>query len=128
MVKPISTGVKTMRERNANTLTPKQSYFCRCVAGGLTLSDAYREAYDTQNMKVSTVHREAHALMAHPKITARVEWLQRQKDRALIAASISDRERILGKLRHLIDTPEGGAAKRTGNGLTTVSVVRPARH
>jgi Asp/Glu/hydantoin racemase len=76
----------------------------------MTLSDAYREAYSTENMKPSTVNREAHGLMATPKITARVERLQRQKDRAIVAASLSDRERVLTKLRGLMDTEEGGAA------------------
>ena len=67
------------------------------------MSDAYREAYSTGRMKPATVNREAHALMANPKITARVERLQRQKDRAVIAASLSVRKRVLDKLLHLMD-------------------------
>jgi hypothetical protein len=61
-------------------------------------------------MKPSTVNREAHALMALPKITTRVGRLQRQKERAIVAASLSDRERVLSKLRDLMDTEEGGSA------------------
>jgi len=93
-----------------NDLTPKQQHFCRAVASGCTLSDGYREAYNAGNMKPATVNREAHALMADPKITARVERLQRQKDRAVIASSLSDRERVLTKLRDMLDTTEGGPA------------------
>jgi len=74
------------------------------------MSDAYREAYNTSNMKPATVNREAHTLMATPKITARVERLQRQKDRAVVASSLSDRERVLDKLRTMLDTTEGGPA------------------
>ena len=92
---------------NKKSLTPKQSTFCRHVATGMTMSDAYREAYDAGNMKPATVNREAHALMATPKITARVERLQGQKDRAIVAASLSDREKVLTKLRTLVDSAEG---------------------
>jgi Asp/Glu/hydantoin racemase len=89
-------------------LTPKQQHFCRAVVSGCTMSDAYREAYNTGNMKPASVNREAHALMADPKITARVRRLQQQKDRAVVAASLSDRERVLDKLRAMLDTTEGG--------------------
>ena len=84
-------------------LTPKQQHFCRAVVSGCTMSDAYREAYNTSNMKPATVHREAHTLMSHPKVTTRVEALQRARDRAVIASSLSDRERVLEQLRHFAD-------------------------
>ena len=67
------------------------------------MSDAYREAYNTSNMKPATVHREAHTLMSHPKIATRVEALQRAKDRAVVASSLSDREQVLEMLRHFMN-------------------------
>ena len=45
--------------------------------------------------------------MSIPKITTKVEALQRAKDRAVVASSLSDRERLLNKLRTLLDNPEG---------------------
>ena len=84
-------------------LTPKQLHFCRAVASGCTLSDAYREAYNAASMKPSTVNREAHALMADPKITARVQHLQRWKERTLVATALTDREKVLAKLRDMLD-------------------------
>ncbi len=75
---------------------------------GCTMSDAYREAYNTSNMKPATVNREAHSLMADPKIATRVERLQRQNDRAVVASSLSDREKVLNKLRHFMDHAEPG--------------------
>ena len=92
-------------------LTPKQTHFCRAVASGCTMSDAYREAYSTLRMKPATVNREAHALMANPKITARVEVLQRAKDRAVIASTLSDKERVLRKLRTVMDSDENVTAQ-----------------
>jgi hypothetical protein len=87
-------------------LTPKQQNFCRAIASGCTMSDAYREAYNTRKMKPATVNREAHTLMSRPKITTRVEALQRAKDRAVVASAISDRERVLDKLRYFLDHAE----------------------
>ena len=95
---------------NQTALAPKQPHFCRAVISGCTMSDAYREAYNTSNMKPATVNREAHTLMATPKIATRVEALQRAKDRAVIASSLSDRERVLTKLRDMMETTEGGPA------------------
>ena len=80
-------------------LTPKQQHFCRAIASGCTMSDAYREAYSTSRMKPATINREAHTLMANPKITARVETLQRAKERAVIVSTLSDRELVLTELR-----------------------------
>ncbi len=71
-----------------NDLTPKQQHFCRAGASDCTMSDAYREAYSAASMKPATINREAHTLMATPKITTRVEALQRAKDRAFVAASL----------------------------------------
>ncbi len=76
------------------------------------MSDAYREAYSTSRMKPATINREAHALMANPKVTARVETLQRAKDRAVVASVVSDRERVLAKLRALLDNPDGTSAEQ----------------
>ena len=67
------------------------------------MSDAYREAYNTSSMKPAAVHVEASRLMANPKITLRCEALQSAKDRAVVASSLSDRERVLEQLRHFMD-------------------------
>ena len=65
-------------------------------------------------MKPASIHREASLLMANPKITQRCETLQRQKDRAVIAASLSVRERVLDKLLHFMDhaVPSDGSKIR----------------
>ena len=99
-----------MANRMTN-LTPKQLHFCRCVVSGCTMSDAYREAYNTSKMKPATVNREAHTLMTDPKIATRVERLQRAKDRAVVASSLSDRERVLNVLRDLLENATGAAGE-----------------
>lgn len=44
--------------------------------------------------------------MSHPKIATRVEALQRAKDRAVVASSLSDRERVLTMLREFAETAQ----------------------
>lgn len=85
-------------------LTPKQHQFCRAIVSGCSLSDSYRQAYCTSNMKPATVNREASVLMSNRKITARVEQLNKEKDRALVSCAVSDRDRVLNKLRDLMDS------------------------
>ncbi len=80
---------------------------------GLNKATIEKISLHRQEVEAATVNREAHTLMANPKITTRVERLQRQKDRAMIAASLSDRERVLTKLRDLIDNAQGTTAEAT---------------
>jgi len=76
--------------KKGTALTPKQRHFCRAVAAGSTLSGAYTEAYSTSRMNKTTIGREATRLMSNPLITTHVETLNRAKDRAVIASSLSD--------------------------------------
>ncbi len=62
------------------TLTAKQEKFCQGVAKGLTYSDAYREAYDAENMKAEVIQNKASDLMKRDDIRVRVDEL---KERAL---------------------------------------------
>ena len=58
-----------------NTLTSKQEHFAQLVSEGKTLTDAYRSAYDADNMKASSVWVEACKLNSHPNVALRVEAL-----------------------------------------------------
>ena len=92
----------------ATKLTPKQLHFSRCVASGSTYSDAYREAYDVKpETKAGSIQTEASKLMSNPDIAQRVEVLIAARERAIQASGLSDREKVLGKLRTWMDTAEG---------------------
>lgn len=91
----------------SKTLTPKQRTFAQHVASGkMSLSDAYRAAYNAAKMSGPAIRNEASKLMTHPDVAMMVEGLQRQKERAVIAVAISDRERVLTMLRELLDTAQ----------------------
>ena len=46
--------------------------------------------------------------MAKDKVRARVDALVRQREREMLATALSDRERVLDKLRHFIDHAKPG--------------------
>ena len=50
--------------------------------------------------------------MARADIRARVDALVAQRERSILASSLSDRERVLSKLRHWMDTAEAGDSNR----------------
>lgn len=90
-------------------LTPKQLHFARCVASGMTQAAAYREAFDCQAGSLSKTQQEAASrLMVKDKVRARVDTLVRQRERGMLATALSDRERVLDKLRHFIDHAKPG--------------------
>jgi len=95
----------------AKTLTGKQIRFCQAVANGSTLCDAYRAAYQAQRMSQNSVYCAASKLMAHPKITQKVEQLEAQQSRVLTALGMSDKDRVLSKLRTLLENAEGTPAE-----------------
>lgn len=57
---------------NLPEITPKQLAFVRGILEGKTASDAYRGAYNAQNMANDDIWREASLLRHHPKVS---QWL-----------------------------------------------------
>jgi phage terminase small subunit len=57
-------------------LTAKQEAFCQGIADGLGQADAYRAAYDADNMKENSVYVQASKLMKNPKIAQRIADLR----------------------------------------------------
>jgi phage terminase small subunit len=59
-------------------LTAKQEAFAQAIADGLGQADAYRMAYDAEQMKDATVYPNASRLMSNSKVAARVAELKSQ--------------------------------------------------
>lgn len=56
-------------------MTPKQMEFFKGLISGMTQSDAYRAAYNTENMTDRSVQHAAHHTKMHPKVQAALmEW------------------------------------------------------
>jgi hypothetical protein len=88
-------------------LTPKQLHFARCVASGMTQADAYREAYEpSDSTTAASIHTLASRLMADVEIRSRVDVLVAARERAVAASALTDREKVLGKLRGWMESAE----------------------
>lgn len=59
-------------------LTGKQEKFCQGIADGLSQADAYRAAYNAENMKPESVQVNASKLMADAKVAQRVADLKKR--------------------------------------------------
>ncbi len=84
-------------------LTPKQEKFLAEYLEHGNASRAYRAAYNCAGASDATVHREAHRLLDHPKITPR---LAEARDKAREAAEIT-LESHLQRLDELSRKAEG---------------------
>ena len=79
----------------------------------MAYADAYRESHAVTATGKSATHREAASrLMARADIRARVDALVKQRERSVLASALSDRERVLSKLRHWLDHAESGDSNR----------------
>jgi hypothetical protein len=90
----------------AKELTPKQAHFARCVAQGMTQADAYREAYDPKQSTAATIHTLASRVMARVEVRARVDALVKARERAVVASALTDRDKVLSKLRLWLEGTE----------------------
>lgn len=68
-------------------MTPKQEHFARLYVETGNASEAYRQAYNAENMKPETVTNEAYKLLQDPDISAMVDDLKaeaRQRHRVTV--------------------------------------------
>lgn len=59
-----------------DALTPKQEAFCLAYIETGNASEAYRRAYDAENMSVDAVKVEASNLLKHPNISLTVQGMR----------------------------------------------------
>jgi len=128
-----------MTKSKQQKLTPKQRKFAEMIASGKTnnLSDTYRAVYDTTSgpMSNASIRVEASRLAANPNVALLVEQIQARKAKAMLVVGVTDRDRVLTKLRQLLDegTPmvEVAAARLLGQscGLfsTDISITSQTR-
>jgi hypothetical protein len=86
---------------NSEGLTAKQECFCIAILNGTGWSEAYRQAYDAENMSAASIHREAYALATNPKIASRLERAEREKQAEQRMQRLSRAERVIEKLEQI---------------------------
>lgn len=80
-------------------LTVKQRKFAENVVAGMSLSDAYRNAYDAGGMTNAQIHREASLLGSDPRVSQCMEALGEAVRRKSEALTVSDRDMLVTLLR-----------------------------
>ena len=92
-------------------LTAKQEQFAQSVAHGKTLSDAYRGAYDCDNMKDQSVWTEASKLMDHPQVVQRVHSIQKAQEEKSLHDHARLKRLVLEQLHTEAMTAESDSAR-----------------
>lgn len=91
-------------------LTQKQESFCIAYIECGNASEAYRSAYNAENMKPETIHVKASELMANGKITERLKQLNSKAVTDAVMTRQEALERLSGIARtDLADLVEFGA-------------------
>jgi hypothetical protein len=92
-------------------LTPKQLKFAHSAVSGLSLADAYRQAYDAENMSERAIRTEACRLAAHPNVARAMEAISGEKREKMQVLTVSDRDMLITNLRRWTkgdETPTSG--------------------
>jgi hypothetical protein len=92
-------------------LTEKQLRFANGAVSGLSLADAYRQAYDAENMSERAIRTEACRLAAHPNVARAMEAISGEKQAKMQVLTVSDRDMLITNLRRWTkgdETPTSG--------------------
>lgn len=96
----------------SNGLTAKQEAFAKLVWSGENYSNAYRQAYVTDNMTPAAIHHEAHMLAQNPKVTMRLNQLSAEAEDRRRVSALSRREKILQGLEDIASDREASDGAR----------------
>lgn len=77
-------------------VTVKQEEFCQFILEGCTQTEAYRRAYNTENMLDKTMCEEASRLMNDRNVSARIQQLRDQLAERLLFPRIERLEVLKG--------------------------------
>ena len=112
-------------------LTPKQERFVQLVVGGATYSDAYRGAFDVENMSDPAINTEASRLANNPKISPRIKALQESAAEAATIAALWSLELSIKTKRQAlkigIDRGDSRAIIQASESLDKLCGLEPAR-
>lgn len=73
-------------------LTAKEEKFCINVFSGMTYTDAYRDAYDSENMSDKTINEKASLMAKKDKIRTRIQQLRSEANSDKILSAIRRKE------------------------------------
>ena len=85
-------------------LSNKREAFCRYIAiDGLTASDSYRKAFNSNPINQSSIHEQASKLLRVDKVSTRIEAMKADIQERLNSEIVWDRNRIVSELAVNVD-------------------------
>lgn len=102
---------ETVPYNNRQRITNRQIAFARDVVGGATLTDAYKNNYDTSNSKDQTIWSNACVLASNPKVKAKIQELYAEQDMDRSNIEARRREYVLKGLQVEAETAETDGAR-----------------
>ena len=95
-------------------LSTKQYLFATLVGStNLSMVDCYKRSYQADNMNPASIRKEAYRLAASPHIAPIIKEYSDKKAAVAhsqaLSQAVSDRDRVLSKLRHYTDNAESEA-------------------
>jgi hypothetical protein len=87
-------------------ITAKMDKYSWHVAEGMSLADAYRQAFNTSNMKPRTISNDASRLARHPGVTAAIEAYREEFSARNRMLALQRDERIWQSLWGLVENDE----------------------
>ncbi len=91
-----------------NNLTSKQLEFCKNYLQSGKATEAYTQAYNTENMKDQTVYNEASKLLKHEKVAEFIESIQQRE----MLGTFNTRQKYLDKLDEIIDSDDSSVGEK----------------
>ena len=98
-------------KKHDSGLTEKQLKFANGAVSGLSLAEAYKQAYDAENMSYRAIRTEACRLAARPDIALAMQTISAEKREKMQVLTVSDRDMLITNLRRWTkgdETPTSG--------------------
>ena len=86
-------------KKHDSGLTEKQLKFANGAVSGLSLAEAYKQAYDAENMSYRAIRTEACRLAARPDIALAMQTISAEKREKMQVITVSDRDMLIRNLR-----------------------------
>jgi len=107
-----STGTRRKSGKNLLLgLTSKQEAFADAVVSGMSLSAAYKLAYDAEKMQDESVRVAASRLFSQANVSLRVQALNAEKEEQRRMLMVSDAEASINTLREMLKSADSSSAK-----------------
>ena len=106
-------------------LTAKQERFSKLVAlDGLSISEAYKQSYDTENMKIDSIYQLSSRLSKQVKITSRINELRDSVTSELVADVAWTKARFLNEAEaNLLQSRDLGQMNPANTALSLIGKV-----